>query len=88
MTDVVNLNEVRAEKEQDSRAWTPLEALKAAVRDIEEGRANPEKLVVHYLERKEDGRYKTKYYASGLLITEHIGLLEIAKQQTINEWVL
>ena len=34
---IISLNEERAEREQNAKLWTPLEALKALVRDLESG---------------------------------------------------
>src|SRR5262249_4457613 len=66
VSDVSSLAERRAEKDDDSKKWSPADALRAALRDIEQGKANPTHLAVHYYETKPDGSLRHRYYIAGM----------------------
>lgn len=75
--DIISFNEARAEKEGDGRLWTPLECLKALVRDLENGACNPVQGVYVALVRKgETGEMvSAPFYVAGLSGLEIGGLL-------------
>ena len=52
MADPINLREIRAEKGQDATLWTPLDCLKAVVRDLESGELKPVDAVYVAMVRK------------------------------------
>ncbi len=57
MSDPISIREARALKEQDATLWTPLECLKAVVRDLESGDMNPvDAVYVAMMRRREDGQ--------------------------------
>jgi hypothetical protein len=88
-SSVANLNERRAMRAGDSTLWTAEDALRAALRDIEDGTINPERLVIHLLEPipEEDGGGKEHhYYVANASFDEHVALLELAKVLTIDRW--
>lgn len=54
MDDPVNLREFRANKEQDAKLWTPLDCLKAVVRDLESGEMKPVDAIYIAMVRKDE----------------------------------
>ena len=88
MADIKSFAEAKANKNRDSCAWTPLECLKALMRDIEAGEVKPEKLCVHFFEEpnEETGRTHHGFYASGLSFPDHISLLHVAMARTLEDW--
>ena len=46
MNDPINLAKPRADKADDCRLWTPLDALKDLIRQIEDGEVAPDRLIV------------------------------------------
>jgi len=52
MNNTINLSEARANKENDARLWTPLDCLKAIVRDLESGELRPIDIVYIAMARK------------------------------------
>jgi hypothetical protein len=86
MTEVVNFNKERAQKEQDCRLWSPLEALEDLVAEIKAGQLNPEQLGVHYLEPDGDGK-RHGYAAAGVTFPDHIALLHIALHSVVSKWL-
>lgn len=77
MSKVRSLGEVKAEKAQDCRLWTPLEALKALVRDIEAGEIAPEMVYVAMRVRDPDdpNLVEYRYQTAGAANMELSGLL-------------
>lgn len=85
---VIGFAEARAHAASDARLWTPLEALKALVRDIESGKHNPQHLAIHYIEGDLDkGGGSYGYCIAGLSTTQHIALLEVARTDALKEWM-
>lgn len=85
---VESLAEARALKENDSRLWTALDALKSVVRDIENGtEPMPEALAIHWYEPLPDGGKRHRFCVAGLRFPDHIALLEIGKQRCISDWL-
>ena len=87
MSDPVNLSEARAVKRRDSREWTAEEMLVAALRDVRAGDAKPLHICIHYLEAEPDGGYCHRYYAAGATFQQHIALLQVALQRTVDAWI-
>lgn len=77
MTDPVSLSEARAVKADDARLWTPLECLKAIVRDLESGELKPvDAIYVAMLRRREDGQAASfPFYTAGARTIELRGVL-------------
>lgn len=82
----INLAERRAINADDSRLWTPVDAARALVRDLESGTKNPTQLVVHMWTPEDDGGRRHNYVAAGLTYETHIALLVMAQQRLISEW--
>lgn len=75
--DAISLNEARALKANDARKWTPLECLKALVRDLESGECQPVDVVyVAMVRRGETGQAMAfPFYTAGGTTLELRGLL-------------
>lgn len=82
---ITSIAEAKANKSRDSTLWTPAEMLKAILGDIESGEINPTKICVHYFEDKED-RCTHGFYAANLSFEEHIALLTVALNSTVEDW--
>lgn len=82
----INLAERRAIQADDSTLWTPLDAARALVRDLESGEKAPTQLVVHMWTPDPDGGRRHNYVAAGLTYETHLTLLVIAQQRLISEW--
>lgn len=80
----VSISEARANREEDSRLWTPRDALISILRDIDSGAINPDALVAVCRTKDEDGGYRTTFVnaspdihvAMGLLTRGHFRLME------------
>ena len=77
----INLREARANKAEDARLWTPLDALKALVRDLENGECQEVQVVYVAMGRINDkGQLcSTPFYTAGSntlglrgLLTQHL----------------
>jgi hypothetical protein len=90
---VANLNEERAYRANDSKLWSPKDALEAALRDIEDGTIKPTRMVIHLLEPSVDEHGEPEegstllHYVAGASFDEHVALLELAKHITIKRWL-
>lgn len=82
----VSLAARRAELTGDCTLWTPADALRSALEDIEAGTINPEQMVIHLFEETEDGRWRHHYYAAGVTHQEHVAILEMAKARALEDW--
>ena len=72
---VVSFNEVRAEKEGNSKLWTPREAAQKLLLDIVEGRRNPNVMYVCLAESTGRGTEQIYHYCAGGSNMEYAGLL-------------
>lgn len=81
MTDITSLESKRWEKKPDPNAHKPVEALKAALRDIESGALDPKHIIVVYT-AGDDENSRTGYYQAGELngYFAALGLLTRATQ--------
>jgi len=87
MTDEpINLNKARAEKANDARLWTPLDALKDLVAEIEAGRETVDGLSINFWRTLPDGGKQHGYVVAGLTRPENIALLEVSKMRAIDDW--
>ena len=77
MSDPINFREMRALKEQDGTLWTPLDCLKALVREFESGETKPvDAVYVAMLRRREDGQASSfPFYTAGARTIELRGML-------------
>lgn len=75
-----SLNEIKAQREQDGRLWTPRDALIDLLRDIDAGRVNVDDIViVRRGPTGEDGQMETRYTIAGKSgFTISVGMLQIA----------
>jgi hypothetical protein len=83
---VISLGNVRAHQQNDARAWTPLEALKALVRDIEAGAVNPVAMSAWYWHKNADGSTSLHYSAAGLTHEQHVAMLLAAQHDALKSW--
>jgi hypothetical protein len=77
MSDPISLREARANKEGDATLWTPLDCLKAVVRDLENGEcAQVDAVYVAMIRRREDGQASAfPFYTAGAKTIELRGIL-------------
>ena len=70
-----------AEKTESSTMWSPEDALREALKDLEEGGRweGRRKLIVLALD-DEDGNYSVSYVNAGCKASEMLAILEIAKK--------
>ncbi len=84
--NIISLGEVRAHQNCDARHWTPLEALKSLVRQIEAGELNPCAVSAWYWDSHKDGSTSLHYAAAGLTYEQHIAMLSLAHHKTVADW--
>ena len=77
MGKVRSLNQTKADKEQDCRLWTPLEALEALVQEIKNGEISPDMVYVAMRVRDADDTNLVfyNYTTAGATNMELSGLL-------------
>lgn len=77
MTEPVNIRELRALNKDDATLWTPLDCLKAIVRDLESGEMKQvDAIYVAMMRRREDGQAEGfPFYAAGAKTIELRGIL-------------
>ena len=77
MADPINFNEARADKENDGTLWTPLECLKSAVRELEDGTLKPVDVIYIAMSRKDEKGFVRwfPHYNAGARRLELQGLL-------------
>lgn len=83
MTEPISLARARAEREQNSKLWTPLDCLKALITDIEAGIINPAAVYVTMV-ISEDAKTKLSYACAGLSRLEAVGLLAQQLHETMS----
>jgi hypothetical protein len=71
----VSTSEVRANREEDCRLWSPRDALISILRDIDEGKVAPDALICIYRERGGDDSFRTHFAAASPDIHTSLGLL-------------
>ena len=85
--DIVSLNEARAVKAADNTLWSPLECLKAVVRDVEAGVCKPVKVFIVMEEEGPGKRNLFTRYRSNLPRDQEIAILEICKHRAVSDWL-
>lgn len=81
MSDVVSLNELKVKRSNDCRDWSPIDCLRAVLRDLESGKLKTPKILVITMsvpDEVEGQSYSETFYAGGLYL-EILGLLEETK---------
>lgn len=80
----------RAQQSEDSKMWSPLDALEDTIEELPRVEAalgvKVTKLAIHYIIEKPDGSATKRYVAAGLNVMEHLALLELGKDQVLREW--
>lgn len=71
----VSLTEAKANRDQDSRLWTPRDALISLLRDIDSGEINPNALVAVCRHQDDGGAYRTTFVNATPDIHVAMGLL-------------
>lgn len=75
-SEVVDLARLRVDKSGDSRDWTPLDALRDVLDDIESGKINPRIIYIAMECPDADGQHTFfDFQCAGGLKLEYIGLL-------------
>jgi len=87
MADPISLAAERARRASDAEEWTPLDALKWLVTEIEEGRCVPVQLVVSLIEKKGDNDAFGNVSA-GVDRPNHVALLALAQHSALDGWWL
>ena len=75
-----------ADVKHDSTLWSPLDALRAAIEDIESHEINPTKLSVFFIEETPENRMRPHEYVAGFTYAEHVAFLLAHLLHTIDEW--
>lgn len=71
----VSLTEAKANRDHDSRTWTPRDALISLLRDIDSGKINPNALVAVCRSLDEQGSYDTTFVNATPDVHVALGLL-------------
>jgi hypothetical protein len=74
-----------AEQTEDALFYTPLMVLEDAIKDIKEGRRDPNKILIIMLDDR-DNRYKTTWYNGGMSFSRMLALVEVFKARLIKDW--
>ena len=85
MDKVISLNERRAYVFGTSKLWSPLDALKKLVVEIESGVIEPESLIILGWDKK-DANSIFIQEAAGLTYEQAISLLSLAKHNMLRDW--
>lgn len=86
MSNTLNFRKARAEKLEDGKLWTPLDALECIAQEIREGKSKPKMLAIHWLEESDDGSNDFHFCQAGLNNFEHLALLKLAETSVIKRW--
>ena len=76
----VSTSEVRANREEDCRLWSPRDALISILRDIDEGKVAPDALICIYRERGDDD---ARMAADGVDRSAHLRDAAIGDEQRV-----
>lgn len=76
----------RAEREDDSKLWKPVDALEDVLASVKSGERKPTQLIIWYVE---DGEQKmtVNYCVAGVTREEHIALLALAQRNMLDDWL-
>lgn len=86
MAEPIQLNARRAYEIGDSRLVSPLEQLKELVREIEDGKRNPDQLFVAMLtfDKTIPSAWRVNYVCAGVTFRDILALLDIMKDQVLH----
>lgn len=82
MPKIVNL----AERNNDAKLYTPMQALQDAMQEIEAGKRTPTKLAVLYLDDR-DMQYKINFRQAGMSMSEMVALLTLMQTKVIKDYM-
>jgi len=82
--DVPSFTERRALEANNCKIWTPLDLLRHMVREIEEGRYNPESVCLVF-KQTEGQMTRTGLRRSRCGVLEAVGMLEVAKFDLLSD---
>lgn len=88
--DPDKLRELRADKANDGRLWEPLDALRAMIRDIENGTVKDVDQILIIYRRKtgeKDRPHSNGYSQAGMDRPNHLAMLELHKFYLLHDWV-
>lgn len=74
MTEVVSLGSERAARQNDGRAWSPIEMVRDLLKSLESGEIKPDMIYVAMV-RHDDGVSTFPYITAGASDIEIVGLL-------------
>jgi hypothetical protein len=79
------LAEARAVKSANSKLWSPEDAIRAMLRDIENGEIKPKEMAVWYFEEAPDGGQTLCCCVAGLDRQGHVYLLNNALRRVLED---
>jgi hypothetical protein len=68
---------------EKNTSWAPLQALEEAVRMIKAGEIDPSKVIILFLDDREQGQYDRSWLAANAKYSELVTLLETTKLEFI-----
>lgn len=83
--DIVNLNEIRADREEDCTLWTVEDMLRAMLRDIEAGKIKPTAAIINYY-NEIDEKTVLKHYCAGINRSGYVAMLALAQHHALHDW--
>ena len=87
MTDITNLNELRANKANNNALWTPIECAEAFVRDVHAGKVKPTRLVILYEEEEPGGGKAFATYLANVQRDTEIAMLHTHLHSATHRWI-
>lgn len=85
--NIVNLAEARAVAAEDSRLWTPLDCIRALLRDMESGEVDADAILVHWYQKTEDGGRVLRQTNANLNRPEAIAMIVLAQDKAVRDWI-
>lgn len=89
----VTLGEIRSEKSRDAADWTPRDMLVSMLRDIDNGKIDPDQAVIILRENGDDNGPAVRYWIAGLSsdpddkTASFLGLLEKVEAIVKARWL-
>ena len=84
--DPINLNKARAEKAQDSRLWTAHDLLTDMLAQLERGEITADEIIVHWLDRNQNGGFTHHYGCAGVNFQAHLAILHLGLARVLSDW--
>lgn len=75
----VSVAEIKSDRTDDPRVWTPRDALISLLREIDSGKVSPYSIAILFASRESDRATNFSYRISSPGIAETLGLIEGAK---------